>query len=428
MRAFVRVLTLTALVSAGAASSQEVVGAVAAVNPSTDGARPGETARTLLIREKVIRDERIITDDLGGSQIIFVDRTTLTISPRSDVTLDRYVYDAGAGEGEIVLSVARGAMRIIGGRITKSGEAIIKTPSAIIGVRGGMGAVRVDDSGATAYIHIAGIASTIRSRNCEGACETRVLREGAVVIVEPAPAGVDAGTSAPIYQGVAGPALVNQTLSSPVGAGTGGGFAPVADAEPKAILVSQDLAGSSGDTTQAAISTKAQQIEMDFQTPEAEADPPQLEIADADTAEDLAETIEQSFDQLAFDGTWSAVLVQSNGGVETGDALAFQMRYSLQDETGFAAIELPGGRGVEIDGLSGVLVGDRFVLQGASDEIVASGLTTLSGDAGDTLMQIDAADQLTGTVSIDYEGGALPEVDLIDGQIDPITGLREQTQ
>ncbi len=192
-------------ISAMQATAQSTdVGVLAAVNKDVVGERPREQPRQLVLREKLILDERITTSDVGGGQVMFLDQTTLTLSPNSNILLDRYVYDPSAQIGDVSVTLLKGAMRFVGGRITKTGVATIKTPSATIGIRGGIGHIAVDEDGGTNYLHIAGISSTISN----SAGTVVVTREGGSVTVPP-PAAGDGGGVAP-----AGP------LATETGAGT----------------------------------------------------------------------------------------------------------------------------------------------------------------------------------------------------------------
>lgn len=138
------------------AAAAEDIGKVAAVNPSMDGTPPQETAsRSLALGSGVIQNERIETSEDGSGQLLFVDQTTLSIAPRSDIVLDRYVYDPGDESGEVEMTLTKGVLRLIGGRITKRTDGIIKTPAATIGVRGGLALVVVEGS-MTRVCHIAG--------------------------------------------------------------------------------------------------------------------------------------------------------------------------------------------------------------------------------------------------------------------------------
>ncbi len=123
------------------------IGTVSAVNRDMDGTPPEQTSRALTLGDTVYSNERIETSELGLGQLLFVDQTSLTVSPNSDIILDRYIYDPDRETGDMALSMTRGALRFIGGRISKSQAATIRTPTATIGIRGGMVLVEIDSDG-----------------------------------------------------------------------------------------------------------------------------------------------------------------------------------------------------------------------------------------------------------------------------------------
>ena len=67
--------------------------------------------------------------------MLFLDETSLSVGPRSDVTLDHFIYDANRGTGRMVLSASRGALRFVSGSM-ESRSYQIRTPVATVGVRG----------------------------------------------------------------------------------------------------------------------------------------------------------------------------------------------------------------------------------------------------------------------------------------------------
>ena len=99
-----------ALSAMDAAAQSADVGVLAAVNRDVLGERPEERPRQLVLREKLILNERITTSDVGGGQVMFLDQTTLTLSPNSNILLDRYVYDPNAQVGDVSVTLLKGAM------------------------------------------------------------------------------------------------------------------------------------------------------------------------------------------------------------------------------------------------------------------------------------------------------------------------------
>jgi hypothetical protein len=115
----------------------QTVGTTAAVNPQAHGTPPGDTTRTLVLGNDVVFKERIDTSGEGLVQVLLVDGTTLTIGPDSSLVIDQFVYDPNAGTGKLVITFAQGAMRFIGGKLSKKEAAVVRTTIGTLGIRGG---------------------------------------------------------------------------------------------------------------------------------------------------------------------------------------------------------------------------------------------------------------------------------------------------
>ena len=166
----VSVLALSAALIAaqpGVAPAATEIGSVAAVNKDIEGTPPGADARSLLLGDRLIANERLISSPIGSGQMLFLDQTSLTVSPNSDIVLDKYVYDPETEAGEIGVTVARGVLRMIGGRITKTTDAVVKTPTATIGIRGGIALVVVDSQDQTRIMHVTGEYTRINTADGE---------------------------------------------------------------------------------------------------------------------------------------------------------------------------------------------------------------------------------------------------------------------
>ncbi|HVZ02854.1 MAG TPA: FecR domain-containing protein [Dongiaceae bacterium] len=124
---------------AAPAAADGTIGAVAAVKPDAFGAAPSAPEQTLVIGAGVVENEKIRTDADGTANLIFADRSTLTVGKGSEVTLDKFVYDPGSKTGSMVLNLGQGALRFIGGQLSKDGNVQVKTPTATMTIRGGIG-------------------------------------------------------------------------------------------------------------------------------------------------------------------------------------------------------------------------------------------------------------------------------------------------
>ena len=126
------------------------VGIASAVLPQAKGAWPNQTAKVLQIGVDIVANERVVTDAEGKLQLLFLDGSALTVGPNSDVVVDRFVYDAEAKSGTLAFSATKGVFRLVGGKISKKTPVILRTPNAVIGIRGGIATARTDGNSVTA--------------------------------------------------------------------------------------------------------------------------------------------------------------------------------------------------------------------------------------------------------------------------------------
>ena len=192
-----------------AAQTSPEIGSVAAVNRDIEGTPPGQGTRALILGDRLIANERLVSSPLGSGQMLFLDQTSLTVSPNSEIVLDKYVYDPEADAGELGLTVTRGVLRVIGGRISKKTDAVIRTPSATIGVRGGIALIAVDSNSQTRIMHIAGEYTKVRS----GGQTLTMSRANAFATVS--------GDAPPDYQGVADEDQIGSLYDQMQGGGGG---------------------------------------------------------------------------------------------------------------------------------------------------------------------------------------------------------------
>jgi FecR protein len=84
------------------------IGVAASTNPNADGVISGNS-QTLLPGSEVYANETVRTGNLGKADLVFVDKTNLTVGPTSEVLLDQFVYDPTGSKGSVVFQATRGA-------------------------------------------------------------------------------------------------------------------------------------------------------------------------------------------------------------------------------------------------------------------------------------------------------------------------------
>ena len=134
-KAITLLLTSTALTTLPALAQE--VGTATAVNPQSQSTAPGHGAVALKVGARIVHKERIQTTPSGTVQLLFLDKSTLSIAPNTNLLIDEYIYDPKSNSGHMLTNLAEGALRFVGGALSHQGEASVTTQDAAIGIRGG---------------------------------------------------------------------------------------------------------------------------------------------------------------------------------------------------------------------------------------------------------------------------------------------------
>ena len=90
------------------------------------------------------RGQKFSTGPSQTLHILFSDQSAVTVGPNSTLTVAEYRYDAQTRDGNIVLELGKGLLRVVGGLLSKRSDTVVRTPTAIAGVRGGISVVSTD--------------------------------------------------------------------------------------------------------------------------------------------------------------------------------------------------------------------------------------------------------------------------------------------
>ncbi len=127
----------------------EDAGITGAVNTDVTGTPPGGSVSNLAVGRIVVRDEHILSNADGLAQLLFLDQTTLTVGPNSDVVIDEFVYDPATKDGKLLMEASVGLFRVIGGESATSGGITVATPFATMGIRGSNVVIEISPNGKT---------------------------------------------------------------------------------------------------------------------------------------------------------------------------------------------------------------------------------------------------------------------------------------
>src|SRR5262245_38007873 len=116
------------------AKADPLIGTVSSTKPNVEGV-VGTGTQTITAGSELYENETVRTGTRGVADLVFVDRTNLSVGPASEVRLDKFVYDPVGSKGRVVLNATRGAFRFVTGsqdhRVYR-----VTTPYGTLGVRG----------------------------------------------------------------------------------------------------------------------------------------------------------------------------------------------------------------------------------------------------------------------------------------------------
>jgi hypothetical protein len=115
--------------------AQEAIGSATTAKPQAGGSQ-GRDTQTLSPGSAIFSQEMIHTGESGVADLRFHDSSNLSVGPKSEVRLDKFVYDPNRSAGSAAVEVARGSFRFVTGPQSAGVTYQIKTPFGTLGVRG----------------------------------------------------------------------------------------------------------------------------------------------------------------------------------------------------------------------------------------------------------------------------------------------------
>jgi len=140
----------TAGLHAQDAPAGKVLMAVGSVSAKS-GDNSGEENRDLKRRSKIFPGETILTGSDSQVQLRMSDGALISLGEKAEFVVKAYSYDQPDKEDAVVLSVLKGGLRTITGKVDKSSYKM-ETPVATLGIRGTIFDIHVSGDGTTTVI------------------------------------------------------------------------------------------------------------------------------------------------------------------------------------------------------------------------------------------------------------------------------------
>ena len=87
---------------------------------------------------RLLVSDRVLTGVASSLGITLHDGTLLSLGPKSNLSLNKFVFDSTTNSGALDASLKRGTLAVVSGKLSKSspGAVTYRTPTSILGVRG----------------------------------------------------------------------------------------------------------------------------------------------------------------------------------------------------------------------------------------------------------------------------------------------------
>lgn len=127
-------------------AQQPVAGQVKTLTGSATLTRAGQV-EPVVLGQVLQQGDRLATGEGGSLGLILRDDTSLSLGPKAEVVLDRFVFDPAADRLGLAAKLTRGTLAVVSGQIARLApdRTEFSTPSAVIGIRGTKFVVKVDD-------------------------------------------------------------------------------------------------------------------------------------------------------------------------------------------------------------------------------------------------------------------------------------------
>ncbi|MGI9385665.1 MAG: VCBS domain-containing protein, partial [Methyloligellaceae bacterium] len=121
---------------AGGPAGAEPIGQVETASGTVTVQRANGVILQLKVGDPVFEDDIVITGQNSAVGISFTDETLFSLLADTRMVLDKHVYDPNGSSNSMLFDVIQGTFSVVAGKIAPTGDMLVRTPIATIGVRG----------------------------------------------------------------------------------------------------------------------------------------------------------------------------------------------------------------------------------------------------------------------------------------------------
>ena len=125
------------LLQAAAAHAERAIGQIKNVSGDAQIVRNTEVL-PVAVGLPIRQSDVVQTGPNGKLGMTFIDNSTFSVGPNSELALERFRFNTTTHEGEFRSDLKKGTLAVISGKLVKqsSNAMTVRTPSLILGVRG----------------------------------------------------------------------------------------------------------------------------------------------------------------------------------------------------------------------------------------------------------------------------------------------------
>lgn len=144
-RKIIGAILFCCLMLSASAFAQSSIGIIKTLKGDVSVLRAGDMLPAEL-GDELFAADTLQTSATGSVGILLHDDARLSLGPDSTMSLDEFSFDQKSHDGQANVSIKQGTLSVISGKLTEKrpGALQVKTPAAILAVRGTEFSVKVD--------------------------------------------------------------------------------------------------------------------------------------------------------------------------------------------------------------------------------------------------------------------------------------------
>jgi len=138
--------------SAAQAPPDEPIGNVATLTGTATVIR-NRNSLPLKLQDDIFLNDILQTSANSTLGVTFNDATTFNLTANAKITVDSFIYEDGGKQNNALFDIGKGTVAFVAAAVARTGDMMITTPTASLGIRGTTGLVEVPQGGAAAGAH-----------------------------------------------------------------------------------------------------------------------------------------------------------------------------------------------------------------------------------------------------------------------------------